>query len=276
MVSDVLRNGRPRQTRNAVDTISRFGVLYRWDHYDGFPLLTTKRINWLHIVVETLWYLSGDRNLDLLHRHGIRYWDDWQKPNGEIPSLYGFWWRCFPRTDPGNFDQVAHILKEAIINPMSNRLVVSAWHPHEAAKASLPPCHVMWQISVRGDGTLALHLHQRSGDIAVGIPYNLGCYALLQCLLARFLGRKPSEFTHSIVDAHVYAGDATGRYDHRPGLIGQLSRPPRPVPTLTIDDSIRSLDDAIAAVREPSERLLELFRLEGYDPYPAIKFEVMV
>lgn len=282
IVRDVLANGRVVPIRDGAICIRKQGVSYSVDLQQYFPLEQSKAINIFHIIVETLWYLTGDPSLEMLHRHGLRYWDTWENKDGEAISRYGFWWRHFPYNEMGSrlehFDQVAHILEEAKRNPRSRRLLVTAWEPKTAAGLSLPPCHVMWHLVLDDENGVGLHLHQRSCDIAVGLPYNTACYALLCHIVARILGRVPRLFTHSIVDAHIYAGTVDGKYDHRKNLEIQLARPEVPtLPQLAIDPEFKTLDDFLylAGSLVSGDDLRRVFKLTNYNPHGPLKFEVM-
>lgn len=285
-VAEVLERGQRKENRTGVDTLSTFNINYQIDLRKGFPLLTTKEISWKNIVVENLWFLSGDTHIELLRRHGCRFWDPWADSSNRVPSAYGNFWRHFPVHDNGQtafVDQIAWVLDELARNPMSRRLVVSAWAPGNAQTSALPPCHALWILNVQNDaaGTphLCLHLTQRSCDIALGIPYNIAGYAFLLELFARFSGIRAGIFAHTLVDAHVYTAKADGsmsEYDHVPGLREQLQRAPRPLPRLDIDASIRGLEDVNALLDADTEDILAAFRLTGYQPHPPIKFKVAV
>ena len=286
VVREVLERGTRKPNRTGVDTISTFNHNYEVDLANGFPLLTTKQIAWKNIVVENLWFLSGDTNLRLLQKHGCKFWDPWADERGEVPSAYGNFWRHFPVHEgdrAGFVDQVAWVIEELGRNPMSRRLVISAWAPGNALASKLPPCHCLYVLNVQndvdGEPRLCLHLTQRSCDVALGVPYNLAGYALLLELFSRFSGIRPGSFAHPLVDAHVYTSKPDGSmadHDHVPGLRVQLARAPRPLPRLVIDPSIRSLDDLGALLSASTEDVLAAFRLEGYDPHPPIAFKVAV
>lgn len=287
IVREVLETGTRKENRTGVDTLSTFNINYEIDLADGFPLLTTKEISWKNIVVENLWFLSGQTHIGMLQRHRCRFWDPWADDSGHVPSAYGSFWRSFPihGTDgqPAIRDQVRWVLGELARNPNSRRLVISAWAPGNALESALPPCHLLWILNVQrtrdGEPRLNLHLTQRSADVALGVPYNIAGYALLLELFARFAGMKPGLLAHTLVDAHVYTKKADGsmaEYDHVPGLEEQLTREPRSLPRLDIDPSIRTLDDLDPLFEADTETLLRTFRLSGYDPHPAIKFKVAV
>jgi thymidylate synthase len=286
-VREVLEQGTRRENRTGVDTLSTFNVNYEIDLRVGFPLLTTKEISWKNIVVENLWFLSGETNIGLLHKHKCKFWDPWADENGLVPSAYGNFWRHFPIHDEHGSaafnDQLAWVLAELKEKPMSRRLVISAWAPGNAQNSRLPPCHCLFifnvQIDRSGEPILCLHLTQRSCDVALGVPYNIAGYALLLELFSRFSGIRAGIFAHTLVDAHIYTKKADGsmaEYDHVPGLQLQLERKPRALPRLSIDPSLRSLSDIRPLLEASTDEVMRHFVLTGYDPYPAISFKVAV
>jgi thymidylate synthase len=287
LVRAVLENGTRKPNRTGVDTISTFNENYEIDLAQGFPLLTTKEISWKNIVVENLWFLSGETHLGLLKKHGCKFWDPWADPDGRVPSAYGNFWRHFPIHDPQGqpafSDQIRWVVEELKRNPMSRRLVVTAWAPGNAQTSKLPPCHLLFlfnvQVGQNGDPRLCLHLTQRSADVALGVPYNIAGYALLLELFSRFSGIPTGIFGHTLVDAHVYTAKADGtmaEYDHVPGLRLQLEREPRPLPKLSIDPAIRSIDDLRPLLEADTATVMKHFVLTGYDAHPAIPFKVAV
>jgi thymidylate synthase len=287
LVRDVLEHGTRKPNRTGVDTLSTFNHNYEIDLRQGFPLLTTKEISWKNIVVENLWFLSGETDIGLLKKHGCKFWDPWADEAGKVPSAYGNFWRHFPVHDAdgrASFnDQVAWVAEELKRNPMSRRLVVTAWAPGNAQTSKLPPCHLLFvfnvQLDTSGDPMLCLHLTQRSADVALGVPYNIAGYALLLELFSRFTGIRPGLFGHTMIDAHVYTAKADGsmaEYDHVPGLRTQLTREPRPLPRLAIDPAIRSLDDLKPLLQADTEAVMKHFVLSGYQPHPGITFKVAV
>lgn len=285
-VREVLDKGQRKENRTGVDTISTFNINYEIDLRQGFPLLTTKAISWKNIVVENLWFLSGETNIALLKKHGCKFWDPWADDKGEVPSAYGNFWRHFPVHDEGRAafrDQIAWVDAELRRNPDSRRLVISAWAPGNAQNSKLPPCHAMFILNVqrdeRGEPLLNLHLTQRSCDVALGVPYNIAGYALILELFARWSGIRAGTFAHTLVDAHIYTGKPDGsmaEYDHVPGLMEQLERAPRALPRLRIDPRLRALDDLKPLLSASTEELMQSFVLEGYDPWPALAFKVAV
>jgi thymidylate synthase len=282
VVRTVLERGSRKPNRTGVDTLSAFHVSSTFDLAEGFPLLTTKEISWKNIVVENLWFLSGHRHIGMLRRHGCKFWDPWADSDGFVPSAYGWFWRQFPGPDGSFVDQVRRVLAELERNPNSRRLVISAWHPHNALDSRLPPCHLLWILNVQfvdGEPRLNLHLTQRSADVALGVPYNIAGYAFLLELFSRLSGIKAGLMGHTLVDAHIYTAKPDGsmaEYDHVPGLRRQLEREARPLPRLTIDPAVRTLDDVEALFEADTETLLSSFALQGYDPHPPIRFKVAV
>lgn len=304
-VKTVLFDGMRKESRTGVDTYSMFNVNYSIDLRHGFPLLTTKKISWKNIVVELLWFLSGATGIQILKKHGCKFWDAWANGKGQVPSAYGNFWRRFPVHDAegGTFtewgdsiggkdsmlgfnDQIAWIVNTLKNNPMSRRMVVSAWAPGNAQTSALPPCHCLFVINVQmlstGEGLkphLCLHLTQRSCDMGLGVPYNIASYALLMHLLSRFSGIPVGIFGHTLVDAHIYTCKPDGsdaEHDHVPALKKQMQRIPRRRPALIIHNSIKTLGDMDRLLKADTEEVMAHFQLVGYDPYPAIKMKVAV
>lgn len=290
VVKHTLDVGTRKANRTGIDTISTFNVNYQVDLAAGFPLLTTKEVSWKNIVIENLWFLSGNTDIRLLQKHGCKFWDPWADPEtSKVPSAYGNFWRHFPTssaTQEGELsynDQIAWVITEIKRNPMSRRLVVSAWSPGNAQNSNLPPCHAFWvmntQYDEHGQPSLCLHLTQRSADIALGVPYNIAGYAFLLHLIGRFTKLPVGQFGHTLIDAHVYTAKPDGsmaEYDHIPKLQKQLTRTPRKLPTLTIDPRIQALEDIEALLELDTDEIMTYFPLEGYDPYGKLTFKVAV
>ncbi len=282
----VIEHGKRKENRTGVDTLSTFNYNYQIDLRDGFPLLTTKEISWKNIVIENLWFLSGSRNIDLLRKHNCKFWDPWADNEGLVPSAYGNFWRSFPVPNGSSTttnDQIAWVLEQLKVDPLSRRHVVSAWAPSNAQTSVLPPCHAFWVMNVQldenGDSMLCLHLTQRSADIALGVPYNIAGYALILELFSHLTGIKSGIFAHSLVDAHVYTAKPDGsqsEFDHIPGLMQQLKRTPRKLPKLAIDPAIQSLEDINHILNASLDEILDAFKLTGYQPHEPIKFQVAV
>ena len=282
-VRETLKKGTRKPNRTGVDTISTFNINYEIDLAEGFPLLTTKAVSWKNIVIENLWFLSGSTDIGLLKKHDCKFWDPWADEHGKVPSAYGNFWRHFPLPDNRTNDQIAYIVEQLHKNPMSRRMLVSAWAPGNAQTSALPPCHALWVVNVQldesGAPVLCLHLTQRSCDIALGVPYNIAGYAFMLELLSRFSGIPAGVFGHTLIDAHIYTAKADGtkaEYDHIPGLKQQLERTPRSLPSLDIDSSIKSLADIESLLSLDTDEIMDKFKLRGYDPHPAITFKVAV
>jgi len=273
LVKLVMENGTIKSNRTGVDTISYFGAFYKVDLSDGFPLLTTKKMYWNSLLREVLWYLSGENHIRNLRKH-TKIWNSWADKDGNLETAYGYYWRHFPSAQKNKYgkweikevDQIKYILDEIEKNPNSRRLVVTAWEPGNATTSKLPPCHYSFVFNVQND-KLNCHLTQRSGDIALGIPFNLAAYSLLTQVIAKQVGLGLGEFAHTIVDAHIYVGkegSKTESFDHLEGLKEQLKRDPLPLPRLEIAD--KKLNDL----------KFEDFNLINYEHYDKIKFEVAV
>lgn len=273
LVKLVMDNGVRKPTRTGVDTISYFGAFYRVDLSKGFPLLTTKKMYWNSLLREVLWYLSGENHIRNLRKY-TKIWDAWADEEGNLETAYGYYWRHFPsatKDKAGNWqvrevDQIRYVIDEIKRQPYSRRLVVTAWEPGNATTSKLPPCHYTFAFNVI-DGKLSCHLTQRSGDIALGIPFNLAAYSLLTQVIAQETGLELGFFAHTIIDAHIYVADKGSemeQYDHIEGLKEQLKREPLPLPQLKI-------------VKKPIDELtFEDFELVNYQSHDKIKFEVAV
>lgn len=282
-VRETLEKGTRKPNRTGVDTISTFNINYEINLAEGFPLLTTKAISWKNIVIENLWFLSGSSDIGLLHAHDCKFWNPWADAHGKVPSAYGNFWRHFPLPNDQHTDQIHYVVEQLRKNPMSRRMVVSAWAPGNAQHSTLPPCHALWVVNVQmdssGEPSLCLHLTQRSCDIALGVPYNIAGYAFILELLSRFSGIRAGLFAHTLIDAHIYTAKADGsmpEYDHIPGLKQQLTRAVKPLPTLSIDAGIQSLADMDSLLTLGTEEVMGKFILHEYNPHPAIAFKVAV
>jgi len=258
LLQRILADGVEKQDRTGTGTLSVFGHQMRFDLAAGFPLLTTKRLPLKSIIHELLWFLKGDTNVKYLRENGVSIWDEWADVNGDLGPVYGSQWRSWPTPGGGSIDQIAHIIDMIRHNPDSRRLVVSAWNPAEIDKMALPPCHCLFQFYVAG-GKLSCQLYQRSGDVFLGVPFNIASYALLTMMVAQVTGLKPGDFVHSLGDVHLYS-------NHLVQARLQLTRSVRRLPAMTLNPEVRD----IFAFR------YEDFTLEGYDPHPHIKAEVAV
>ena len=284
LVNEVLKRGTRKENRTGVDTISAFNNNNSIDLSEGFPLLTTKEISWKNIVVENLWFLSGDLHIGLLKKHGCKFWDHWADEDGFVPSAYGNFWRKFPIHGKDEYnDQVKYVLETLKKNPNSRRMVITAWAPGNAQTSGLPPCHLLFifyvQYDKNGEPRLCVHLTQRSCDVALGVPYNIAGYSFLLHLFAHLSGMKVGTFGHTLVDAHIYTKKADGsmeEYDHIPGLIEQTKRKIKPLPELKIDSSINTLEDVMDLLDKDTETIMSKFKLKNYNPEPFIPFKVAV
>ena len=259
---DLLRHikthGTSKGDRTGTGTISTFGYQMRFDLSQGFPLLTTKKLHLRSIIYELLWFLRGETNIQYLHDHKVTIWDEWADANGELGPIYGYQWRSWPTPEGGHIDQITQLIDQIRNNPNSRRLIVSAWNVAEIDKMALPPCHSLFQFYV-ADGKLSCQLYQRSADVFLGVPFNIASYALLTMMIAQVTGLTPGDFVHTLGDAHIYL-------NHQEQVEEQLSRTPRPLPTMKLNPEVKSIFDF----------QYEDFTLEGYDPYPTIKAPIAV
>ena len=258
LMRHVLEQGTDKSDRTGTGTRSVFGYQMRFNLQDGFPLLTTKKLHLRSIIHELLWFLRGDTNIQYLRDNNVTIWDEWADENGDLGPVYGYQWRSWPTPDGGSIDQIANLIEQIKRNPDSRRLIVSAWNPALVDEMALPPCHAMFQFYV-ADGKLSCQLYQRSADIFLGVPFNIASYALLTMMLAQVCGLQAGEFVHTLGDAHLYS-------NHFEQARLQLTREPRPLPTMTLNPAVDNLFDF----------KYEDFELSGYDPHPHIKAAVAV
>ena len=258
LLRDVLENGAHKSDRTGTGTRSVFGRQLRFDLSESFPLITTKRVHFKSIAYELLWFLRGDSNVGWLQERGVKIWDEWADENGDLGPVYGHQWRSWPAPDGRSIDQLSQVVNMIKNNPDSRRMLVTAWNPGEVDKMALPPCHCLFQFYV-AEGKLSCQLYQRSADTFLGVPFNIASYALLTMMIAQVCGLKPGDFIHTTGDTHIYL-------NHFDQVREQLSREPRPLPTMRINPDVKSIFDF----------KYEDFTLEGYDPWPAIKAPVAV
>jgi thymidylate synthase len=258
LMRHVLDHGARKDDRTGTGTLSVFGWQMRYDLAAGFPLVTTKKCHLRSIIHELLWFLQGDTNIRYLKENGVSIWDEWADAHGNLGPVYGHQWRSWPTPDGGTIDQISEVVKTLKQNPDSRRIIVSAWNVADLDKMALAPCHAFFQFYV-ADGRLSCQLYQRSADIFLGVPFNIASYALLTLMMAQVTGLKPGDFVHTLGDAHLYL-------NHLDQTREQLSRAPRPLPTMTLNPAVRD----IFAFR------FEDFTLGGYDPHPAIRAPVAV
>jgi thymidylate synthase len=231
----ILAEGIKKADRTGTGTISIFGHQMRFDLEKGFPLLTTKKLHLRSIIYELLWFLRGETNVDYLHQHGVTIWDEWADEKGDLGPIYGKQWRSFAGANGKTVDQIAWVIDEIKRNPDSRRLVVSAWNPVEMPDMALPPCHCLFQFYV-SDGKLSCQLYQRSGDVFLGVPFNIASYALLTHMIAQVTGYKPGTFVHTLGDAHLYL-------NHIEQVHEQIRRKPYPLPRLQLNPHVQSVFD---------------------------------
>ncbi|WP_438434722.1 thymidylate synthase [Gorillibacterium sp. sgz500922] len=254
----ILENGSRREDRTGTGTISTFGYQMRFDLAKGFPLLTTKKMSLKSIIHELLWFLKGDTNIAYLKENKVSIWDEWADEAGNLGPVYGKQWRSWEAADGRTIDQIAQVVESIKTNPYSRRHIVSAWNVGELDQMALVPCHLLFQFYVQED-RLSCQLYQRSADTFLGVPFNIASYALLTLMVAQVCGLKPGEFIHTLGDAHIYL-------NHLEQVELQLTREPRPLPTMTLNPEVRSIFDFA----------YEDFTLSGYDPHPRIRGEVSV
>ncbi len=274
LLQRILDDGNDREDRTGTGTRGVFGHQMRFDLADGFPLLTTKKTHLRSIIIELIWFLRGDTHVRFLQERRVRIWDEWAtaeqtarfgREEGDLGPVYGHQWRNYgaSRDPDGTYaadgvDQIAQAVDLIRSNPTSRRILITGWNPAEANRVALPPCHTLFQFYVAG-GRLSCQLYQRSADVFLGVPFNIASYSLLTMMMARVCGLEPGEFIHTFGDVHLYK-------NHVEQARLQLTREPRPLPTMRIDPSVTSIFD----FRYPH------FKLEGYDPHPHIAAEVSV
>ena len=264
-VRHVRTHGVFKADRTGTGTTSVFGYQMRFDLNEGFPLVTTKKVHLKSIIHELLWFLTGSSNNNDLRARGVTIWDEWARPDGDLGPVYGVQWRSWPKADGTHIDQVAEVIKTLITNPDSRRIIVSAWNVADLDKMALMPCHAFFQFYVAPPteagqrGKLSCQLYQRSADIFLGVPFNIASYALLTHMVAQQCDLDVGDFIWTGGDCHIYS-------NHTEQVALQLSREPRPYPTLTI---LRKPDSIF-------DYQYEDFEITGYDPHPAIKAPVAV
>ncbi|MBS3914037.1 MAG: thymidylate synthase [Bacteroidetes bacterium] len=254
----VLETGTPKTDRTGTGTVSVFGGQLRFDLNEGFPLITSKKVHLKSIIYELLWFLKGETNIAYLKENNVRIWDEWADEEGNLGPVYGKQWRSWETRDGREIDQISEALNLIKTNPDSRRIIVNAWNVGEIDKMALMPCHTMFQFYV-ADGKLSCQLYQRSADLFLGVPFNIASYALLTMMIAKVCGLEYGDFVHTFGDAHIYN-------NHFEQVREQLSRTPRPYPTMKINPEVKDL----------FSYQFEDFTLENYDPWPAIKGIVSV
>src|SRR5512142_3314901 len=263
LLERILADGAEKGDRTGTGTISIFGHQMRFNLAAGFPMLTTKRLPLKAIVHELLWFLKGDTNVKYLRDNGVTIWDEWADANRDLGPVYGYQWRSWPTPDGRHVDQIAQVVEQIRSNPDSRRHIVSAWNVADIPQMALAPCHTMFQFYVApaedGPGRLSCQLYQRSADVFLGVPFNIASYALLTHMVAQVTGLDVGDFVHTLGDAHLYN-------NHLDQAKLQLTREPRPRPTMKINPAITAID----------QFTFDDFSLENYNPHPAIKAEISV
>lgn len=258
LLDKIMAEGVDRGDRTGTGTRGIFGHQMRFDLSDGFPLLTTKKLHLKSIIYELLWFLKGDTNVKYLQENGVRIWNEWAAPDGELGPVYGSQWRSWPDYNGGSIDQITETIKTIKENPESRRIIVSAWNVAKLPEMALPPCHLLFQFYV-ANGRLSLMLYQRSADCFLGVPFNIASYALLLMMVAQVTGLKPGEFVHTLGDTHIY-------HNHFEQVRTQLARTPGKLPTMHLNPEIKNIFDF----------KYEDFELRDYDAQPHIKATVAV
>ena len=258
LLRTILEQGSFKGDRTGTGTKSIFGYQMRFDLSEGFPLLTTKKLHLRSIIYELLWFLQGSTNIAYLKDHKVTIWDEWADENGDLGPVYGKQWRSWTTPDGRTIDQIAQLIEQIKTNPDSRRLMVCAWNVGEIDQMALPPCHALFQFYVC-NGEISCQLYQRSADVFLGVPFNIASYSLLLMMVAQVCGLKPKEFIHTLGDAHLYT-------NHLDQARLQLTRDPRPLPTMKLNPEVKDIFSF----------QYEDFQLENYDPHPHIKAEVSV
>ncbi|MEM8955295.1 MAG: thymidylate synthase [Verrucomicrobiota bacterium] len=255
----VLEEGKSRADRTGVGTLSVFGAQSRYSLRESFPLLTTKKLHLRSIIHELLWFLKGDTNIAYLQEHGVSIWDEWADENGDLGPVYGAQWRHW-NAGPGQtpIDQIAQLIEQIKTTPDSRRHIVSAWNPADIPHMALPPCHALFQFYVC-DREISCQLYQRSADLFLGVPFNIASYAILTLMVAQVCNLKPGDFVHTFGDLHLYS-------NHLDQAKLQLSREPRPLPTMRLNPDVKTIDGFS----------FDDFTLENYNPHPHIKAPIAV
>jgi thymidylate synthase len=258
LLDRILTEGVRKDDRTGTGTMSVFGHQMRFNLEEGFPCLTTKKLHLKSIIYELLWFLRGDTNVKYLQEHGVRIWNEWADADGELGPVYGHQWRAWPDYQGGTIDQIRQAVDLIKHNPDSRRIIVSAWNVAEVDQMKLPPCHSLFQFYV-ANGRLSLQLYQRSADTFLGVPFNIASYALLLQMMAQVTGLKAGDFVHTLGDAHIYL-------NHLEQVKLQLTREPRPLPTMKLNPDVKDIFDFH----------FEDFELTDYNPWPHIPGVVSV
>ncbi len=258
LLNRIMTEGVEKHDRTGTGTISVFGHQMRFDLSEGFPLLTTKKLHLKSIIYELLWFLRGDTNAKWLQERGVRIWNEWADPDGNLGHIYGYQWRSWPDYNGGHIDQIAQAVDQIKNNPDSRRIIVNAWNVGDLSNMNLPPCHMFFQFYV-AKGKLSLQMYQRSADTFLGVPFNIASYALLLQMMAQVCGLEAGELIHTTGDTHLYL-------NHLEQAKLQLTRTPRLLPKMHLNPDVKSIFDF----------QYEDFTLTDYNPYDHIKATVSV
>jgi thymidylate synthase len=264
LLQKIMEEGVQKHDRTGTGTKSIFGHQMRFNLAEGFPLLTTKKIFLKAIIYELLWFLKGDTNIKYLKDNGVTIWDEWADENGDLGPVYGKQWRAWKGYNGETYDQISYAVDQIKNQPDSRRIIVSGWNVADlqglikGEKSAPPPCHTMFQFYV-ANNKLSCQLYQRSADTFLGVPFNIASYSLLTMMIAQVTGRELGDFVHTFGDAHIYN-------NHFEQVALQLSRTPKPLPTIKINQDVKSIFDF----------KFEDFTLEGYYPEPGIKAPIAI
>jgi len=258
LLKHILDNGTKKTDRTGTGTISVFGYQMRFNLQEGFPLVTTKKVHTKSIIHELLWFIKGETNTAYLKENGVSIWDEWADENGDLGPVYGKQWRSWEAPNGQVIDQLKEVLNQLKNSPDSRRIIVSAWNVGELSQMALMPCHAFFQFYV-ADNKLSCQLYQRSADVFLGVPFNIASYALLTMMVAQECGLEAHEFIWTGGDTHIYL-------NHLEQVEKQLSREPRKLPKMTLNQEVKSIFDF----------KFEDFTLSAYDPYPGIKAPVAI
>jgi thymidylate synthase len=258
LLKHIYETGTFKADRTGTGTRSIFGAQLRFNLQDGFPLISTKKVHLKSIIHELLWFIKGETNTQYLKENGVSIWDEWANENGDLGPVYGYQWRSWPAADGTYIDQLSEAIETIKKNPDSRRMIVSAWNVADLNKMALMPCHAFFQFYV-ANGKLSCQLYQRSADMFLGVPFNIASYAFLTHMIAQVCNLEVGDFIHTFGDAHIYS-------NHFEQVELQLSREPKPYPTLQINPAVQSIFDF----------KFEDFTIQDYHPHPAIKAPVAV
>jgi thymidylate synthase len=258
LVRHIVDEGTCKSDRTGTGTLSLFGEQLRFDLGKGFPLLTTKKVHLRSIIHELLWFLAGDTNVRYLNENKVTIWDEWADADGELGPIYGYQWRSWPAADGRHIDQISQVVESIRRDPDSRRHIVSAWNVGDLDRMALSPCHALFQFYV-AEGRLSCQLYQRSADVFLGVPFNIASFALLTMMMAQVCDLQPGHFVHTFGDVHLYR-------NHIEQAKEQLTRDPRPLPSMKLNPAVRSIFDF----------KFSDFTLENYDPHPSIKAPIAV